>query len=184
MSKIHLCPVLWTLIFRITLLCTNTNSLYLRKFSPNNLNAITGKTIWKGEGSASPANLTSKCFFVKGGEGGREVRRVWRHRRACNESWIVLWLVPLVMLSPDRFSLSTSPLRSFRLFSQRWISLLARLASIRSYDISCLSATRDNGTVVTRTRREKRWRCEQRCEREDGVREREARVSPRCTNSR
>lgn len=120
-------PSIMKLIFQIslykfTLPYTNTNSLYLRKFLPNNLNAITGKTEW--EERVSPANLTSKCFFEKGAGRRREVRRVWRHRRGCNESWIVLWLVPLVMLSPDRFSLSTSPLRSFRLFSQRWISLL------------------------------------------------------------
>lgn len=170
-------PSIMKLIFQIslykfTLPYTNTNSLYLRKFLPNNLNAITGKTEW--EGRVSPANLTSKCFFEKG--AGRK-----GSSQSLETSARLQWVLNSFMARAARnvipgpfLSIYLAPPILPAIFSA--LDFVARLASIRSYDISCLSATRDNGTVVTRTRREKRWRCEQRCEREewkDRVRDRE-----------
>lgn len=124
----------------------------------------------------SPANLTSKCFFEKGrGRKGSS--------QSLETSARLQWVLNSFMARAAR-NVIPGPFLSIYLallilpavFSA--LDFVARLASIRSYDISCLSATRDNRTV-TRTRREKRWRCEQRCEREelkDRVRERERHV--------
>lgn len=66
MSKIHLCR--WTLIFTLH----KHEFIIFKKILAEQFERYYWQDCLEGEGSASPANLTSKCFFVKGeGEEGK-----------------------------------------------------------------------------------------------------------------